>query len=281
MSGILFGCDPELFITNAKGDFVSAHDAIPGTKLKPFDLPDGMMQVDGMAIEFGIKPTDDKHQFISRLGRVRREVDTRLATKGLKTVVKPSVTFKKNIFDKSPDTAKELGCNPDYNAYTGRTNPVPKPKTESFRTAGGHIHIGWTNGVDPLRPEHFEVCRIVIKMMDYYLGVASVLFDGDTERRSLYGAAGAFRPTHYGCEYRSLSCAWLRHPVLTEFVFDQAKQAMADLARGTVPFFNQETRLQSIINESRAMEAHFFCQRAGFKIPPPPPGFSRKEAQDA
>jgi hypothetical protein len=277
MTEVIFGCDPELFIQDKKGRFVSAHDAIPGTKAEPFILPDGMMQVDGMAIEFGVRPTSDKQVFISRVNRVRREVDARLSVKGYKTVVHPSVTFSKTIFDKSPDVAKELGCNPDYNAYTGKPNPVPKPKTPSFRTAGGHIHIGWTNGVDPLRAEHFEVCRLVIKMMDHYLGIPSVLFDGDTERRSLYGAAGAFRPTHYGCEYRSLSCAWLRHPSLTEFVFDQAKLAMKRLEEGAIPFFGNEDRAQGIINGSKALEAFFFCRNEGFVVPPPPEGMARKK----
>ena len=38
----------------------------------------------------------------------------------------------------------------------------------------------------------------LVKYMDVFLGVPSVIKDKDTKRRSLYGKAGCFRLTDYG-----------------------------------------------------------------------------------
>lgn len=55
----------------------------------------------------------------------------------------------------------------------------------------GHIHIGYNN------PE-IEKSVDIIKAMDLFLGIPSILMDKDTLRRSRYGKAGAFRFKSYG-----------------------------------------------------------------------------------
>ena len=57
-------------------------------------------------------------------------------------------------------------------------------------------------------------------MLDVYLGLDSLTYDKDVERRELYGKAGAFRPKEYGVEYRVLSNAWLISPLLMGRVYD-------------------------------------------------------------
>ena len=47
------GADPEVFVADSlTNTFVSAHDLVPGTKLEPFAVNKGAVQVDGMALEF-------------------------------------------------------------------------------------------------------------------------------------------------------------------------------------------------------------------------------------
>lgn len=62
--------------------------------------------------------------------------------------------------------------------------------------------------------------------MDAYLGVPSVLRDPDTKRRSLYGKAGCFRLTPYGCEYRTLSSAMMKDVETLSFVWKQIEKVI-------------------------------------------------------
>ena len=94
-----------------------------------------------------------------------------------------------------------------------------------MRTAAGHIHIGWGEDFDPQDDEHFSRCCRLVQQLDAGIGLASVLLDNDTERRQLYGAAGAFRPKPYGVEYRVLSNFWVLNPSYREFVWNRVKES--------------------------------------------------------
>lgn len=219
---ILVGADPELFLRNKKGEFVSAHDILPGTKMEPFDIhkegANGAIQVDGAAAEFNIDPAKSSLSFINNIDQVMTNLRTK--TKDLELVLNPYVAFEPTYFKSLPDNVKELGCNPDWNAYTGDINPAPEGDKTTIRTASGHIHIGWTKNVNPQDPNHFEDCITIIKQMDYYLGLYSLLWDPDNTRRQLYGKAGAFRPKPYGVEYRVMSNVWLRSQSVQAWIFN-------------------------------------------------------------
>ena len=125
-----------------------------------------------------------------------------------------------------------MGCEPDFDAWEdGKENPRPNGDAD-FRTGAGHIHIGWTDGVDITHPEHLEACMTVVKQLDWSLGMLSTLYDGDDKRRELYGDWGAFRPKPYGVEYRVLSNAWLRDPKLVAWVYRTVNKAVQDLYNG-------------------------------------------------
>ena len=66
----------------------------------------------------------------------------------------------------------------------------------------------------------------LVKYMDMYLGIPSVILDPDTERRFLYGKAGCFRICDYGLEYRTLSGYFLDNDRLLEFMWDQTMRAI-------------------------------------------------------
>jgi hypothetical protein len=73
---------------------------------------------------------------------------------------------------------------------------------------------------------HLEACRALTKSLDVWLGLPSLVWDQDDRRRTLYGAAGAFRPKPYGMEYRVLSNKWINDPLLRKTVFHNTLKAI-------------------------------------------------------
>lgn len=224
---ILLGADPELFMRNPNsGEFHSAHGLVPGTKNKPHKVPYGAVQIDGTALEFNIDPAATCDEFVRNLTEVRKTISAYVP--GYNVVAEPTAIYDQDYFDwEVPGSAKELGCDPDYNGWTQDINPRPDPGNKPLRTAAGHIHIGWTEGKDVFEQNHFLQCAAVARQMDYYLGIHSLLWDADGTRRTLYGKAGAFRPKPYGMEYRVLSNRWLSSEPLMRWVYNQAQKGMA------------------------------------------------------
>jgi hypothetical protein len=221
----LIGCDPEVFVVNEKGEFVSAHGMIPGTKAAPLKVRNGMVQVDGMALEFGIDPAATKEEFVTRITDVLGQLKEMLPA-GHRLEFSSIATFSPEVMAAQPEEALELGCDPDYNAYTLDKNPRPHLPNPNIRSAGGHVHIGWGAGLPTRDPKHIEACAALSVEMDFFMGAASLAWDKDALRRSIYGAAGAFRPKPYGMEYRSGSNQWLRSPELIGFVYDTTINAI-------------------------------------------------------
>lgn len=232
---VTIGADPEFFVAK-KGKVVSAYGLIPGDKKNPLKVKNGAVQVDGMALEFNIDPAKDYKQFDENITSVMGQL--RQMTEGYEFKIEPVAEFGKKYIDEQPQKAKELGCDPDYNAYTGVQNPVPDGD-RGFRTASGHIHIGWKkvgdkdwpDEIDPMDPGHFAACCALTKTLDAYLGIYSLAWDSDVKRRELYGAPGAFRPKPYGMEYRVLSNKWLDNPDLRAFIYGNTVRAFNDLLK--------------------------------------------------
>ncbi|CAN5950618.1 unnamed protein product [Sphagnum jensenii] len=127
MVKILLGADPELFMKNPNdGSFVSAHGLVPGTKHKPFKVPFGAVQIDGTALEFNIDPAGTVDEFVHNIQTVKQTISSYVP--GYNVVAEPVALYDKEYFDwEVPGTAKELGCDPDYNAWTLDINPRPDP----------------------------------------------------------------------------------------------------------------------------------------------------------
>jgi hypothetical protein len=245
------GADPEFFLRDkATGKFVSAHGLIPGTKRQPMKVDKGAVQVDGMALEFNIDPVtnlDDWHLNITTvLTQLREMIDPQL-----EFVFTPVAQFGKDYIDSQPDVAKELGCEPDYNAYTGEINPKPNADL-GFRTASGHVHIGWTDQQDITNSEHIDACHMLVKQLDCFLLLPSFAWDQDDVRASMYGAPGAYRPKHYGVEYRVLSNVWVNNPDARAYVFNQTQQAAKTLMQ-MARVYESYPNLQKWLNEDASM----------------------------
>lgn len=226
LANVTIGADPEIFVAR-RGNIISGHDLPFGTKTSPRATPNGTVQVDGMALEVNVRPSAGRLEFIKNCASVLSDLDKLLkaSDREMYLVVQPSATFSEEYLAGLPETAKELGCNPDWNAYEMRENQRPDA-TGNFRTTGGHIHVGWGEGFNVESLEHIGVCAEVAKQLDYTVGLVSLDFDVDTRRRELYGQAGSFRPKPYGMEYRVLSPMWLLSTQHTAAVFQGAIKAL-------------------------------------------------------
>jgi hypothetical protein len=245
MSKILIGADPEVFVKNPKtGKFLSAHDIIPGTKRQPFKHSKGMCQVDGVAMEFNVSPSPNATRFVKSIRDNLSFLSSRLASINESLVIScsPIATFPIDYFDKLPPYVKEMGCEPDFDAYTGVCNAPPTTDLP-FRAGGGHIHVGWCEGVHPQDTGHLMSCVDIVRQLDVALYIPSFIFDADTKRRTLYGNPGSFRPKSYGCEYRVLSNRWVKSPLLQRWVFNTTNKAVKDYISGKKYYdiINEET----------------------------------------
>lgn len=231
----LVGCDPELFVMDPDGRYVSAAGMIPGTKEEPHVVEGGAVQVDGMAAEFNTDPVNNFTDFWSNITKVMAQLQGFLP-KGHTLSMVPAVTFDKEIFDAAPEDAKILGCTPDWNAWEMNVNPVPDTeKTPYLRTASGHLHFGWTENADVFDAEHMMHCFDFVKQLDWYLGAWSVGVDRDPTRRNLYGKSGACRVKPYGVEYRVLSNFWLQDEAMAKMVWVRSVAAIRDMSRRYLP----------------------------------------------
>ncbi|HKI62904.1 MAG TPA: hypothetical protein VKA31_11475 [Mariprofundaceae bacterium] len=270
MSGqLLIGADPELFV-KAGDKFRSGYGMIPGTKLEPHKVSHGAVQVDGMALEFNIDPSTGPEDFINNIHIVLSEL-RKMVPEDYDLALCPTAEFDRQHMAEQPEEARILGCDPDYNAYTGLINTPPTPPA-TMRTAAGHVHLGWTQDVDVSNPDHFQKCRRLAIQLDYFLGVPSLLLDPDKKRRELYGKAGAFRPKPYGMEYRVLSNFWLRSPQLMNWVWMGAWEGYRHMEGGmnwemVMRDKKQAETARTIINNGDADEARKLCRLLNINWP--------------
>ena len=268
---LLIGCDPEVFVFSKTQDrYVSCHEMLPGTKAAPFAVELGAVQVDGLAAEFNIAPAASPEEFSHNVKTVISQLKAMIPEDCVLSA-RPTVEFGEEYMASLPDEVKELGCEPDYNAYKdGAENARPNAEV-TFRTGAGHIHIGWGEGFDINDPEHKNVCNILTKQLDYYLGVALALYDTDDKRRQLYGQKGSYRPKSYGMEYRPLSNAWLRNEEFYEII-PKLVYAAWDNLKKTYPETSSPAAVETVFRKG-TKSIHVkglqddFISRCGIKLP--------------
>lgn len=212
-----FGSDPEVFVSN-NGNLKSAIRLLP-SKEKRKTINGASVYYDNVLAEIQVKPSysrmdavDNFRDAIDILNEELRENEIRVESS--------------NWFPDSELTEREAriaGCNPEYCVYTLEQVLPPQDiiETTGFRTAGGHIHIG----DNELLNDGMEMLN-VIRMMDLFIGLPSVLLDHDATqvfRRNVYGHAGSHRIPEHGLEYRCLGNFWVKSPKLLELVYDLTK----------------------------------------------------------
>lgn len=215
------GSDPECFLQHRlTKELVSAIPYIPGDKHNPVQIPglsEGhMIQTDNVMVEYCLPPTSD-YKALYQSFRDCVDYTNKVIPSELEVIVKASGLFGEQYLQ--DEQAQRFGCEPDFNAWTDDLNESPKAGG-NLRTAGGHIHIGYDN------PD-WEISMKLVKALDIFLGVPSILLDPDKDRKKMYGKAGAHRLKSYGVEYRGLSNFWLAEEELTNLMFNGIKMAVA------------------------------------------------------
>lgn len=221
---VLIGADPEIFLRKGSRN-VSAHGLCPGTKKEPHKINKGAVQLDGTAVEFNIDPSSNSAQFSENIKTVLKGI-RKIIPPEFKFQIKPSVEYGKKYYDEEiPAESKQLGCDPDFDAYkNGARNDPPQP-VGTIRTGAGHVHIGWGNNFKVDDPSHIADCVMLTRNMDALVRMVEHNWDKDKRRRKMYGKLGTFRPKPYGMEYRSLSNAWVNYPKLYPFIHSLAMHA--------------------------------------------------------
>ena len=237
------GADPELFV----GDQIprSVIGKVGGTKDFPMPLPLGegfAVQEDNVALEFNIPPSYSKADFISNLVKATGFLEQHIcAPFGWSFDKRSAISFAMEELD--DPRAFVFGCDPDFNAWTGRINPRPNSEDRALRSAGGHVHIGC---------KHLDVKpRAVVRACDLYLGVPSVLMDNGELRKQLYGKAGAYRVKPFGVEYRTLSNFWIFDEKLVGWVYDNTERALVAALEKKPIIQDRELILQAINNNDK------------------------------
>lgn len=216
-----FGADPEVF-TSKNNEFFPVFDILPGSKENPYRVENGYVQPDGLAAEFNIDPVETPEMFEQRINQVSDILKNMVGSDFMKSC---TVDFSEEEIMAYPFHVTRLGCDRDWNAYTGTFNPRPNANLP-MRTAGGHLHIGGFGQKKYREKSYIDTCASLTKHLDATIGVYSLLWDEDTRRREMYGRAGAFRPKPYGVEYRTLSNAWLFKPGLPSWLATQMGEAI-------------------------------------------------------
>jgi len=257
------GSDPEIFVEDEKGQVIPAYNFL-GSKKEPNrtanvnygNLP---LYWDGPQAEFETSAQDclawqvDSVQAgLKALHQLAKKHNPK-AKLSIKTVMDISMEELQN--------AKEehitFGCMPSFNAYDMSGRQVAARELP-FRSAGGHIHFGVG------KKDKDSILRMV-KALDAILGVACVsLFAkyDDPRRRQFYGLAGEYRLPKHGLEYRTLSNAWLFHPVIMNMVFDLGRKALVFGEKGMLKYWKgSEQETIECINSCNVKKAREILER--------------------
>lgn len=223
------GTDPELFLFNNKTQkVISAIDKIPGCKAEPYtdNLPEGFgLQTDNILAEFNVPPVQRENDFVENIEFMKNFIKNLAKGFNENFDILCQASAKVPAKELKHPQAKEFGCDPDFCVYTNGPNEVGKAARTNLRSAGFHIHVGYEG-------HNIDTSMSILRYIDVYVGIPSILYDTDVERRSLYGKAGCFRLQPYGFEYRTLSSFWIGNESRLRFIWKQLMYALFASERG-------------------------------------------------
>lgn len=244
---ISIGNDAE-FILTYNGNPFSAIGLIGGTKASPKPCKKGALQEDNVLAEINIQPAHTEREWEINIVTVLREL-RKILPENINISTLSSAFYDPMELDHP--LAKEFGCDPDVNAWTCRYNKFKKLSGDlsRLRSAGGHIHVG----MEIADEEKFNL----IRCLDAFIGVQLVLLDSDTQRKLLYGKAGAMRFKEYGVEWRTPSNFWIHTKENRKWIFNSVLHC-AQRFKELIPFVTKD--VVDIINNNNSAEAINYLQ---------------------
>lgn len=261
MDNITIGADIEVFLQDKQTkEIVSAEGIIKGTKEDPHQFKDGgfATSLDNVMAEFNIAPAktakDFSENILFALAYIKSVIPANLVPLAI-----PSARVDRKYLQ--TENAMLFGCEPDYDAWKGGLqNEKPTCATiPTLRSCGGHVHVGYSNANN--------LCTMdLIRAMDIFIGLPSIIQEPDNERKTLYGKAGAFRFKPYGGEYRTISNYYLQSKDLTEWVFNNTQQAIEFVNRRNPISREEGEGIQAAINLNDKELANTLCTYFGVKL---------------
>jgi len=237
---IYIGSDPEIFVVGADSQVIPSYEFLKSkaenelTVLpKQFGTGSAVHKPqnifwDGFQGEFNVQPQTCLGWFADGIfsGLKNMSDKAKLVNKDAKLSIQSTLPINPAMLQSAKDEHVEFGCMPSLNIY-GMEGLKANGRDVPYRSAGGHIHLGIAKFTKD-NTDTKEIERYV-KTLDKILGVACVsLFAGydKPERRQMYGLAGEYRLPKHGIEYRTLSNAWLAHPLIMNMVYELARQCV-------------------------------------------------------
>ncbi len=235
------GSDPEMFVEDEHGEVVPAFNF-----LKAKTTIDEIPYWDGFQAEFSTVANtclayhvDSIRNGIYNLYQAALKHNPKAQLS-----IQTTMSVPNNVLKSAEEKHVQFGCMPSFNAY-GMEGIKLNGRDVPFRSAGGHIHFG-------IGIQTHESAAPMVKALDAVLGVACVSLFADYDsprRRSMYGLAGEYRLPSHGMEYRTLSNAWMCHPMITHAVFDLSRKALMLGRSGLLHFYKgDEAEIIRIIN---------------------------------
>jgi Phage phiEco32-like COOH.NH2 ligase-type 2 len=263
---LYIGSDPEIFAEDEDGQLIPAFNFL-GSKTKPTvaNATNGQgpnnMYWDGFQAEFETAASHCMGWHGDSLQNGLKGLHNALKVYNPKAKLSVKTVFDipQKVLAEAKAEHVAFGCNKSLNVYGAEGFTAPGHEVP-YRSAGGHIHIGFQGA-------KFTTKEIedAVKAMDAVLGVAAVSMFGnydDKRRRLMYGLAGEYRLPKHGLEYRTLSNAWLFHPVTANIVFDLARSAFKFGQSGLFKYWKAtEQETQDCINTCDVKKARAIIKR--------------------
>jgi hypothetical protein len=242
IDNVTIGSDFEVFMfDNETNQAINAKPYIKGSKSKPFNFdkrhPFYATSLDNVLAEGNIPPVVNPEDFDSNIQHVLNYMES-LLPQNHKILAIPAMDMNPKFL--KTKEAKEFGCDPDYDAWTLEQNVPPSAKKTNIRTGCCHVHIRYDK-------MSFNTSMNLIKAMDIFLGVPSIIIEPDNVRKDIYGKAGAFRyDESKTIEYRVLSNHFVTTPELRKWVYNNTMLAI-DFINSGYSFEDQDVN-SKIIN---------------------------------
>ena len=257
-NNVTIGSDPEIFLVDEQGKLKSAIGLIGGTKESPRPISNigHAVQEDNVLGEFNIPASKTAKEFSDN---IQFCLDWfKQALHPLQPKIMASGVFDDVELDNP--TARMAGCNPDFNAWLLNENKAPSLGKTNLRSAGGHVSVGYEN-------PNWGTSIELIKLMDLFLGIPSVILDRDNKRRELYGKAGCYRLKEFGFEYRTLSAFWIATDELRQWVFNNTIAALAYNGKNKVIQSTDYEKIQDTINKGDVKTAIKLVKKYNIPLP--------------